>query len=249
MALTRARLWSRIVSRPAAQACSVVRVEKFLSDSDIATVLQLRDSHAIAHGPAVEVRSGWKTTYLNADGLFCARAPDLLKRLRSLPTRVDRSLFFANDSARRRDGAAVEELLTSELNIRCAEFHDVAPGGTLSDPGHFDNGSVVTVDVMLSDDFEGGDFQTREVPPASSSSSSSSSSVMASHTFRRGDALIFPSHKYHTVAPVTRGIRQVLVLEFWKGEEKRCNHRCEVPRGDCDGTGRPLSVASSRDAG
>ena len=77
MALTRARLWSRIVSRPAAQACSVVRVEKFLSDSDIATVLQLRDSHAIAHGPAVEVRSGWKTTYLNADGLFCARAPDL----------------------------------------------------------------------------------------------------------------------------------------------------------------------------
>ncbi|CAD7928677.1 unnamed protein product [Amoebophrya sp. A25] len=45
---------------------------------------------------------------------------------------------------------------------------------------------------------------------------------------RRGDALLFVSHKYHCVQPVTRGTRRVLVLEFWRWPERRCGHRCEV---------------------
>ena len=113
------------------------------------------------------------------------------------------------------DGAAVEELLTSELNIRCAEFHD-GPGGTLP-PGHFDKGSVVTVDVMLSDDFEGGD-QTREVPRV----------VVVVVVVVVGDGKphfstrrrpYFPVPRATTVAPVLVGSARCL-LEFWKGEEK-----------------------------
>ena len=163
--------------------------------------------------------------------------------------------------------------------MRCAELHDVRAGGALRDPGHFDGGSVVTVDVMLSDDFEGGEFLTREfieVPPSKSPPILSpepqdddddddddsddddysgevvagygsggvcigGSTRMEAHLFTKGDALVFPSHKYHTIAPVTRGRRQVLVLEFWRGDARPCNHRCEVESGPCDGHGKPLS--------
>ena len=54
------------------------------------------------------------------------------------------------------------------------------------------------------------------------------------HAFERGDALIFPSYKYHGVSRVESGRRRVLVLELWNGEERFCNHRCTVARGDCE---------------
>ena len=259
-------LWSRISSRPIAQACSVVHLPAFFSDDDIASVLALRKAHEDAYGRAPLVREGWRTTYLNAGGLFEEREPALYSRLRELPARVDRSLFFADEAARLRDGPAVDALLSPSdsasgndgLQVRCAELHDVRAGGALGDPGHFDGGSVVTVDVMLSDDFEGGAFLTREFeapsppPPepqddsdysvvAGGSGGGSPTTRMEAHLFAKGDALVFPSHKYHTIAPVTRGRRQVLVLEFWRGDARPCNHRCEVESGPCDGHGRPLS--------
>ena len=48
-----------------------------------------------------------------------------------------------------------------------------------------------------------------------------------------GDAAVFVSHKYHCVAPVTRGVRRVLVVEFWHGDERHCGHRCDTRRGPC----------------
>ena len=52
--------------------------------------------------------------------------------------------------------------------------------------------------------------------------------VNVAHEFRRGDALVFPSHKYHCVQPVGAGMRQVMILEFWVGEERDCNHRFRI---------------------
>ena len=79
-------------------------------------------------------------------------------------------------------------------------------------------GSLITIDIMLSKscDFEGGGFHTLEAD-----------GELRRNTFNRGDALIFISHKQHCVLPIVRGRRQVLVLEFWEGEEKACAHRCE----------------------
>lgn len=63
----------------------------------------------------------------------------------------------------------------------------------------------LSMSVLLSDraDFEGGDFiisdGIRMVPVA----------------LERGDAIIFPSHLYHGVEPVTAGIRRSLVLWVW----------------------------------
>ena len=48
-----------------------------------------------------------------------------------------------------------------------------------------------------------------------------------------GDAIVFCSHRHHSVRPVTRGTRRVLVVEFWEGEERECGHRCERARGPC----------------
>ena len=54
------------------------------------------------------------------------------------------------------------------VRFRTVEYHEVTAGGALPDPGHFDGGSLVTVDVMLRRpgvDFEGGGF-VGPCPPA-----------------------------------------------------------------------------------
>ena len=223
--LARSRVRSRIVSRAVAQTCAVKRVPSFLDAADIAAVRRLRDTHALTHGPAKEVRRGWKTTYLNADGLIRTHAPELLERLRGLIHLVDSSIF-ANASDQRRHASVAEEMLAA-LEPRCVEYHACTTGGALQDPGHFDSGSVVTIDVMLGHEFQGGAFLTREAD-----------GTMTEHRFALGDALIFPSYKYHTVSPVTAGLREVMVVEWWNGDAKDCNHRCEVARGNCGGDGR-----------
>jgi predicted 2-oxoglutarate/Fe(II)-dependent dioxygenase YbiX len=30
---------------------------------------------------------------------------------------------------------------------------------------------------------------------------------------------VFPSHKFHNVTPVTRGVRNIVAVELWDGEE------------------------------
>ena len=51
--------------------------------------------------------------------------------------------------------------------------------------------------------------------------------------FERGDAIIFLSHKFHCVAPVTSGRRNVLVCELWEGVARPCPRRCSDPFGPC----------------
>ena len=53
--------------------------------------------------------------------------------------------------------------------------------------------------------------------------------VTAAHekqAFEQGDCLVFLSHKWHSVAPLLSGVRNVLVLEFWEGPTCVLDHRC-----------------------
>lgn len=202
-----------LLQRTAASKACVVRLPKFLSSEDIKRCFDLRDEHHLRLGTPRLARRGWQTTYLSAGGFFRARAPDLHARLRALRRNVDLSPF--SDTASAADARA----LLDGLKVRCIEVHEGEPGGSLNDPRHFDNGSVVTADVLLDDGFEGGVFSTLEA-----------GGVAADHPFEQGDALIFPSYKYHSVAPVTAGRRATLVIEFWQGDENRCNHRCNLVR-------------------
>jgi len=178
-------------------------------------------------------RQGWRTTYLSAGGLFRAKFPDLHARLRSLRHKVDLSPII-DDAATDDDKADARSALLDGLEMRCIELHESGPGGSLNDPGHFDNGSVVTADVLLDDGFDGGAFSTRDGDGAASS-----------HVFELGDAIVFPSYKYHSVAPIASGRRATLVVEFWQGDENRCNHRCDLVRGE-DGTTKLCPDATRR---
>lgn len=85
---------------------------------------------------------------------------------------------------------------------------------------------MYTVDVLLCEpsDYRGGVFSTLEADGAS-----------RTHAFeKRGDALCFQSHKFHSVSPVTAGERRVLIVEFWLGEARTCAHRCPRHWGPCN---------------
>ena len=201
---------SRSSDSALAQRCAVTRVPNFFSRTDVLAVFALRERHRSLLGQSRDARRGWHTTYISADGLFREHEPELLARCSRLTQLVDPRLFAAEA-----DGELVRSVLSDmQLQVRCAEVHEACRGGSLSDPKHYDKGSVVTVDVMLDDSFEGGQLQTLEPD-----------GELRTHEFGTGDALIFPSYKYHTVAPVTGGLRQTLVMEFWRGEERWCNHR------------------------
>lgn len=66
--------------------------------------------------------------------------------------------------------------------------------------------STVRCCVPCAGDFLGGNFQTLEAD-----------GHLKPHQFELGDALVFVSHKYHCVAPVTAGRRRVLVTELFSG--------------------------------
>lgn len=188
------------------------------------------------------------TTYLSTDNLFERRHPELVQRLVAAALEADKAQHWAilhpsfgtagataaacgSDCMASSNGSSSGSSDSEDyLNVRVMELHDVEPGGALSDPQHFDGGSLVTLDVMLSSprggadlgDFDGGSFATPE-----------SDGSVTRHDFGRGDLLVFPSHKYHYVEPVTGGHRRVMVLELWRGESRGCAHRCLQHLGPC----------------
>jgi hypothetical protein len=117
-----------------------------------------------------------------------------------------------------------------------AEYHEMRVGGSLPNIEHYDIGSIITVDIMLQIAEDGALFQTLETPDYNISASETdvtSGANMKTHEFTEGDALVFVSHKYHSVTPLRRGSRKVLVVEYWHGRQRRCGHRCDRPFGIC----------------
>ena len=182
-----------------AQRSSVVRVRGFLDDAGIDELLAAAAAVEAEVG-AVERASrggGWSTVYMNDK--FRRRLPLLHERIFREARAADEAHWGGVLRGRR------------ALNLRCAEAHAVTPPG-----------SLVTVDVMLSDAaaFEGGQFSTLE-----------EDDVLKNHAFEKGDLLLFLSHKYHCVAPVDAGERRVFVAEIWEGEARDCAGRCVQPAG------------------
>jgi predicted 2-oxoglutarate/Fe(II)-dependent dioxygenase YbiX len=133
------------------------------------------------------------------------------------------------------------------INWRTVEYHDRhalpncgAPDRGLMDDGHIDSGSLLTVDVMLSEpdaDYEGGQLMT---PRVSMVGGVEKRLLGAPIEFHKGDAVVFVSHKEHNVMPVTAGRRTCLVLELWQGDACSCPHRCQT-RWGCE-----MAIARSK---
>ena len=214
----------RLVEEAVAQRTSVVRLPQFLSEAGIERLFAAAEvvchdleqaGHVGRHDLAYRQSSPkqtWTTVFLN-------------HRLAELLPEMHERLFYA---ARQVDAHEGWELLgpgRHPLNFRVAELHTVQPGGVLPSPTHYDYGSLMTLDLMLSNpgvDFDGGHLQTLE-----------SDGSIRTHTFEQGDLVLFQSHKYHSVTPVTRGTRCVCVLEIWEGLPRRCARRCTDPWGPC----------------
>ena len=226
-ALDEADLPEALVCDAAAQRCPVVRYPRLLSATEVAEIHAFVVEEGAACGTArkcadpVTGAAAWETTYLSTDLRFQRRFPALLAKLLDAARRADAAWFggFAR-------GVAVRP--------RVVEYHRVRRTGELRHAEHYDSGSVYTVDCMLSqpdEDFAGGDFAA-EGPWAPEGGGRAFEDL--------GDVIVFASHKRHNVKPVARGERRVLVVEFWRGEERACGHRCERATGAC--AVRPVSA-------
>jgi len=178
---------------------------------------------AVPSGLGQEIRAGtpdWRVWFWQTGGQF---PKDLEERIRKLAQSVAAQQQW--------------DFQGSPWNLRVAEYHQQVGGSPgLSDPHHYDMDSIVTVDVLLSDtkDFEGGVFTTKEADGS-----------MKAHHAEKGDAIVFVSHKYHMVTPVTRGCRKVLVVEFWPHPARTCPHRCLSAGPVCGGQTFPFSLGSA----
>jgi len=91
-----------------------------------------------------------------------------------------------------------------EINVRSFEFHEYTDGGSVLDSEHRDDGSLLTLSVLLSplEDFQGGSFITWQ------------SGEAVKHQLARGDGILFVSEKRHNVE-VVQGRRHALIMEVW----------------------------------
>ena len=152
----------------------------------------------------------WTTSYLHTNSEFSLALPKIAAKILSGLRTADREQFHILKDA--------EE--DHHVNLRTVEYHEYVPGGSLQEKLHYDAGSCITIDVLLEDEFEGGEISFPEVD--------GTTTVLGKDAFQIGDAAFFVSHKFHNVRPVTAGLRKVLVAELWRGPTKTCPHRCKT---------------------
>eukprot|EP00485_Elphidium_margaritaceum_P008140 CAMPEP_0202685116 /NCGR_PEP_ID=MMETSP1385-20130828/795_1 /ASSEMBLY_ACC=CAM_ASM_000861 /TAXON_ID=933848 /ORGANISM="Elphidium margaritaceum" /LENGTH=217 /DNA_ID=CAMNT_0049339379 /DNA_START=53 /DNA_END=706 /DNA_ORIENTATION=+ len=194
-----------------AQKLSAVIKSGVLSDDNIARIHRIAQ-HKIEHDEdanAKQIRAdGHSVTFLQKNGLFESMAPKLLSNIIETMKKADDENW-----------QLIESVLEGEetTNYRVIEYHHYVKGGGLLNKHHFDGGSILTAVMMLSDpdkDFAGGKLMTWE-----------SNETFKVYEVQKGDMLIFPSHKYHSVDTVTKGQRYVLVIEIWNGPKGNDNFR------------------------
>lgn len=163
------------------------------------------------------------TTFLHFRRTLLTEAPALFEKLIAAARVCDSG----------RDGAPggwrLLQRATGGGGLRTIELRDVGPAykqqrAVGEQAEGIDSGSLVTMNVMLAEpgvDFTGGELTTIE------------SGGFQKHKLAKGDALVFPSHKYHSFADVETGRRQVLSLELWDGDMRECAHRCDQRLGAC----------------
>jgi hypothetical protein len=91
--------------------------------------------------------------------------------------------------------------------------HAYTVGGSVADPGHRDQGSLLTLSVLLSEpgSYEGGQLTT---------------AGGRVHELRRGDGVLFVSEQRHNVSTLEAGVRRSFVVELWGRPPNARNRHC-----------------------
>lgn len=144
--------------------------------------------------------------YLQADSLATSHDSALVDLLRDAMLAVDKEHW------RFVDGCG-----DTPVSVRLLEYHYYETGGdlTVGFTRHYDGGSLMTMVVLLSEpgvDFEGGILSVSDENAWQFGSNERYVDVPLRHA---GDAVVFPSHKYHNVSSITKGKRNVAVMEIW----------------------------------
>eukprot|EP01062_Namystynia_karyoxenos_P019959 TRINITY_DN17545_c0_g1_i4.p1 TRINITY_DN17545_c0_g1~~TRINITY_DN17545_c0_g1_i4.p1 ORF type:complete len:303 (+),score=81.11 TRINITY_DN17545_c0_g1_i4:87-995(+) len=214
-----------------AQRTRVVRFPGLLSDAEVEALIAAAERLKRSCGVKCVDKDGvhrlnghWETAYLHTGGAFHAD-PELgwlRERLLDTFRRADEDEGWGLLKGRELCIPGDPE----SPQLRTCEYHKYRPGAGLADLSHCDNGSLLTIDLMLTRpgvDYTGGHFATLEAD----------NETLLRQTFERGDAVVFVSTKRHCVLPVQSGLRAVFVAELWLGERRECAHRCVAPWGPC----------------
>lgn len=170
-----------------AQRTQAIRVPGLLSRADIedihraaAELAQQRPDASIDRSAWGQPKGTWIVTFLNTAGAFEAALPELYARVRDAALAVDREHWHLTAGV-------------ADINYRVAEYHTMHSSldgqptrGGLHTVRHCDQGSLITIDVLLTElsEIEGGVLQTLEAD-----------GTLLSHEWEQGDALVFLSHK------------------------------------------------------
>jgi hypothetical protein len=182
-----------------------LRARQWVEGEEVASVREMaaKFDHLPPAHPSHTVR------FLHGDHQFQEQCPTIFAKLMGAVVSAARAWGVLADATAPR--------------VRVIEHHCYSKGGNLNEKEHFDEGSLVTIDVRLSQvgAFEGGEFKTWEC----------SGEMRPWPLEALGDAVLFLSHKYHSVTPLRSGTRNVLIMETWLGETCSKSHRCLRPFG------------------
>ena len=193
---------------------SVVRTKQFLNLHEIEEI----KAAALAMSKLNPVPK-WDTVYLQNQHYFQNNHRHIYDKIKALVRDVDEEHWGLLQ--------ALEKTIGNGVNARCIEFHEYSLNARRICGPHVDTGSLFTVDIMLSctSEFEGAKFTTDRLP-AEPVDPKARLPHTQRHRFEQGDAIVFLSHKLHSVTPIKSGTRNVFVLEFWEGSECQGSHRC-----------------------
>ena len=193
---------------------NVVRTKQFLSLDEIEEIKNAAQAMS-KRNPVPK----WDTVYLQNQHYFQHNHQKIYEKIKALVRDVDRQHWGLLH--------ALDKTIGIGVNARCIEFHEYALNARRICGPHVDTGSLFTVDIMLSctTEFEGAVFTTDRIPEEAVDANARLPHTHR-HCFEQGDAIVFLSHKLHSVTPIKSGIRRVFVLEFWEGSECNGSHRC-----------------------
>eukprot|EP00405_Crypthecodinium_cohnii_P018926 CAMPEP_0206467598 /NCGR_PEP_ID=MMETSP0324_2-20121206/29130_1 /ASSEMBLY_ACC=CAM_ASM_000836 /TAXON_ID=2866 /ORGANISM="Crypthecodinium cohnii, Strain Seligo" /LENGTH=456 /DNA_ID=CAMNT_0053940897 /DNA_START=12 /DNA_END=1382 /DNA_ORIENTATION=- len=211
------------LTRAEADATRPVIIKNLLSDEDIGLIHRLVEQYRPGDAEGAEETS-LSLFDLADEAAFHVAAEDALHDLKYHRVLHLHSLVICEDEAsglpaleRKMKEAMMAHdeygmLKARDFNVRSFEYHSYCEGGSVMDPHHRDDGSLLTMSVLLSNltDFQGGRFLTYD------------QDKVVEHHLDRGDAVLFLSEKRHNVTPVT-GDRRTLIMELWEGPRNRHN--------------------------
>jgi|EP01049_Picozoa_sp_SAG25_P003912 hypothetical protein len=137
-----------------AQHTSVVRLPGLLDAGEVQQIVRCAEDVRAAYPSAMlsfndrsslSKRGNWTTTYLHTGGHFKDSLPAIYGKLEAAAHAVDAENWqmMEGQSSGAQPGVP-------GVHVRTLEHHQVESGGSLPEQEHYDSGSLVTLDVMLS---------------------------------------------------------------------------------------------------